>query len=100
MKVLVYLILTCLLLLLHAPLFEWWCGTGIGHLLGGVKPSAFDDAVVIVLLMISCGAISVLPERLSDTGNKWGLRIAEVLMLVLALFSHKTMIDKPLTKTL
>lgn len=87
MKVLVYLILTCLLLLLHAPLFEWWCGTGIGHLLGGVKPSAFDDAVVIVLLMISCGAISVLPERLSDTGNKWGLRIAEVLMLVLALFS-------------
>lgn len=87
MKVLVYLILTCLLLLLHTPLFEWWCGTGIGHLLGGMKPSTFADAVAMVLLMISCGAISELPERLSDTGNKWGTRIAEVLMLVLALFS-------------
>ena len=64
MKVLVYLILTCLLLLLHAPLFEWWCGTGIGHLLGGMKPSAFADTVAMVLLMISCGAISELPERL------------------------------------
>lgn len=81
MKVLVYLILICLLLLLHAPLFEWWCGTGIGHLLGGMKPSTFADAVAMVLLMISGGAISELPERLSDTGNKWGLRIAEVLIL-------------------
>lgn len=66
MKVLVYLILTCLLLLLHTPLFEWWCGTGIGHLLGGLKPSTFADAVAMVLLMISCGAISELPERLSN----------------------------------
>ena len=87
MKVLVYLILTCLLLLLHASLFEWWCGTGIGHLLGGMKPSTFADAVAMVLLMISCGAISELPERLSDTGNKWGIRIVEVLILVLAIFS-------------
>ena len=87
MKVLVYLILTCLLLLLHAPLFEWWCETGVGHLLGGMKPSTFADAVAMVLLMISCGAISELPERLSDTGNKWGTRIAEVLILVLVIFS-------------
>lgn len=87
MKVLVYLILTCLLLLLHAPLFEWWCGTVIGQMLGGMKPSVFADAVAMVLLMVSSGAMLELPERLSDTGNKWGLRIAEVLILVLAIFS-------------
>jgi hypothetical protein len=87
MKVLVYLILTCLLLLLHAPLFEWWCRTGIGQVLRGMEPSAFADAVAMVLLMISCGVISELPERLSDTGNKWGIRIAEVLILVIAVFS-------------
>lgn len=87
MKVLVYLILTCLLLLLHAPLFEWWCRTGIGQVLRGMEPSAFADAVAMVLLMISCGVISELPERLSDTGNKWGIRIAEVLILVIAIFS-------------
>lgn len=87
MKVLIYLILTCLLLLLHAPLFEWWCEAGIGHLLGEVEPSVLADIAAMVLLITGCGTISVLPERLSDTGNKWGIRIAEVTILVLAIFS-------------
>lgn len=70
-KVVYVLLAACVFILLHAPLFEWWSGTGIGQLTGAIHPSCFNDTMALLLIVMGCGAAVELPTLLSDTGNKW-----------------------------
>lgn len=81
------LVAACALLLLHAPLFEWWCGTGIGKFLYGIKPSCFIDTVSLLLIILGCSAVEKIPSLLSNAGNKWCRALAASLLIVLAVES-------------
>lgn len=67
-----YTLLALAFILLHVPLYNWWCGTGIGKLLGGITPSYLNDGVALVLCIIGIVLGFLLPRRLSEEGNKWG----------------------------
>lgn len=77
------LIGVCMILLLHEPLFVWWCGTGVGKFLNSIEPSCFNDTVSLLLIILGCGAVIDLPRLLSETGNKWSRAIVASILLVL-----------------
>lgn len=77
----------CLFLLLHEPLFSWWCGTGIGRLLGSVDSSALNDWLSLALAIVGSVLMCLLPGRLSANGNKWGGIICGGLLFILLIES-------------
>ena len=70
------LVAVCVVLLLHGPLFEWWCETGMGKFLYGINASCFLDTIALLLIILGCGAAIKFPGLLSETGNKWGRALA------------------------
>lgn len=78
-----YTLLALAFILLHVPLYNWWCGTGIGKLLGGITPSYLNDGVALVLCIIGIVLGFLLPRRLSEEGNKWGRIISCSLLFIL-----------------
>ena len=83
-KIVVYLFIACLYLLFHAPLFNWWCDTGIGRLLAGVNSSCLNDTIAFLLVILGCGVAVEIPDGLSGKGNKWGRMIAGCTILIIA----------------
>lgn len=75
------------LLLLYEPLFEWWCCTGMGKFLYGIKPSCLLDAVSLLLIVLGCGAAVELSGLLSEFGNKWVRASVATLVVVMAVES-------------
>ena len=87
MKSIVYLVLASLYLLLYATLFEWWCDTVVGRALGSITPSAYHDIVMLVIACLGSIIAWKLPNKLSDTGNKWGRIISIGIVYILLVTS-------------
>lgn len=86
-RILIYLLSATLFLLIYAPLYEWWCTTGVGNLLGGVATSDFNDVVVLVLAVVGVVLAALMPSQLSDQGNQWVRIIAGCLCYVIVVMS-------------
>ena len=82
-KIFTYTLFALAFILLHVPLYNWWCGTGIGKLLGGITPSYLNDGVALVLCIIGVVLGLFLPRRLSYEGNKWGRFFSGSLLFIL-----------------
>ncbi|MBR6088038.1 MAG: hypothetical protein IKP84_09175 [Prevotella sp.] len=82
-RIVYVLIVVCVLLLLHEPMFEWWCETGVGKFLNGIIASCFLDTIALLLIMLGCGVAIEIPGLLSETGNKWGRALAGCFGLIL-----------------
>ena len=82
-RVLTYTLFAAAFVLLHAPLYNWWCGTGIGRLFGSITSSYFNDGVALVLCVICVVLGFWLPKNLSEEGNKWGRILSGCLLFIL-----------------
>lgn len=82
-RVLTYSLLAAAFVLLHAPLYNWWCWTWIGRLLGGITSSYLNDGVALLLCAISVVIGLWLPKSLSEEGNKWGRILSGCLLFIL-----------------
>lgn len=82
-RVLTYSLLASAFVLLHAPLYNWWCETGIGRLLGNITSSYFNDGVALVLCVVCLVLGFWLPKNLSEEGNKWGQILSGCLLFIL-----------------
>lgn len=87
MKSIIYILLATIYLLLCAPLFDWWCNTWLGGLLGEITPTAFHDVLIMWIAVFGCIAAWWLPKTLSETGVRWGKIIALGLIYILAVES-------------
>lgn len=86
-RFLICLLLAAVFVLLHVPLYNWWCGTGVGRLLGGVSSSYLNDFVSLVVALLGAVVGVVLPKRLSEAGNRWGMYIIGSLLFILVVQS-------------
>lgn len=59
------LVAVCIVLLLHGPMFEWWCETEVGKFLNGINASCFLDTIALLLIMLGCGVAIEIPGLLS-----------------------------------
>lgn len=82
-KTIVFLILAALFLLLHVPLYEWWCDTGLGQWLGSVTPTVFNDCMALFLGLLGGVAAAMIPQRLSESGNRFARLVLGCLLFVL-----------------
>lgn len=69
-KILILFIIAALFLLLHAPLFDWWCGTGIGQLLSKVQATFLNDFVLFGLTAMGIITTFLISKKLSNQGKK------------------------------
>lgn len=86
-RIVYVLVAVCVVLLLHGPMFEWWCETGMGKCLNDINASCFLDTIALLLMMLGCGAAIEIPGLLSETGNKWGRALAGCFGFILVVES-------------
>lgn len=86
-RIVYVLVAVCVVLLMHGPLFEWWCETGVGKFLNGINASCFLDTIALLLMMLGCGAAIEIPGLLSETGNKWGRTLSGCFGFILVVES-------------
>lgn len=91
-KVIIHILVIALLLLLHEPLFAWWCDTGIGKFVGSVKPTLFNDCMALAIGVLGGLAALTIPKRLSNEGNGF-LRVVVGYLLFIILVQSITFND-------
>lgn len=82
-KLIIHILIIALLLLLHEPLFAWWCDTGIGKFIGSVKPTLFNDCMALAIGVLGGQAALIIPKRLSNEGNGFSRVVAGYLLFII-----------------
>jgi len=85
--ILISLIAIALFLLLHAPLFDWWCETRIGQLLSKVQTTFLNDIILFGLIVMGIITAILLSKKLSNKGKKWCRTFAFALIYILIIES-------------
>ena len=86
-QILILLITVALFLLLHAPLFDWWCETRIGQLLSKVQTTFLNDIILFGLIVMGIITAILLSKKLSNKGKKWCRTFAFALIYILIIES-------------
>lgn len=86
-KILILFIIAALFLLLHAPLFDWWCETRIGQLLSKVQTTFLNDIILFGLIVMGIITAILLSKKLSNKGKKWCRTFAFALIYILIIES-------------
>lgn len=86
-RIVYVLVAVCIVLLLHGPMFEWWCETEMGKFLNGINAFCFLDTIALLLIMLGCGVAIEIPGLLSETGKHLRFMVHESSLMVNGYFN-------------